>query len=102
MKIKQGVSLLGLTPQCVLGIVVAQAVFKRHGYDAVVTSVSDGIHKARSKHFIGNAFDLRTYMVEPGKLQSIVAELVQCLPEFDVVLESDHIHVEWDPVGKTS
>lgn len=101
MKLKQGVSLLGLTPQSCVGILVAYSIFREEGYDAVVTSGSEGSHKAKSKHYIGNAFDLRIGMVDADKRPPLVAKLAAALPGFDVILEADHIHVEWDPVGKT-
>ena len=107
MKLKPGVSLLGLTPQAAVGMAVAESVFARHGYEAIITSGSEGVHKAKSKHYIGNAFDLRVRNFGPSipdpphsTVQTLVQRLQEALPGFDVILEVDHVHVEWDPVGK--
>ena len=69
--------------------------------DTVVTSVSDGVHMRGSKHYLDpcQASDFRTWYLpsEPEK-RKFTKELQKRLGEdFDVVLESTHLHVEYDP-----
>lgn len=93
MKIKEGVRLKGIQPEMSVALQVANSLFVESREELVITSVSDGFHMAGSLHYAGHAVDLR---------RPIVSELAQELArrlgeEFDVVLEEDHIHVEYDP-----
>lgn len=99
--IKFGVDLRGLSPQMAVAHTIACWVyFKNTGnpYACVITSGSDGKHGPNSLHYKGKALDLRTNTILPALLPTLVKELRWALGEqFDVVLESDHIHVEFDP-----
>jgi len=67
-------------------------------YDCVITSASDGKHGPNSLHYSGQALDLRTRHIHGQGLQLVVDKLREALgSQFDVVLESDHIHLEFDP-----
>lgn len=99
-KIKHGVS-FGAYPQLAMAIAhnCIASVFAAHGCDCIVTSALDGEHSKNSLHYEGRALDYRTRHV-PRKdiLQDIVREIAEALgPEFDVVLEATHLHVEYDP-----
>lgn len=68
------------------------------GGGAIITSGIDGKHMQNSKHYTGHAFDFRTKYINLDTLKSIVAELKARLgPDFDVIDEGTHLHVEWDP-----
>lgn len=96
--IKSGVKLSGLQPQTVLAIMYAIVVCDRHATDFTITSVNDGRHGRGSLHGKGYAFDMRTRDMDDGVAEGVYVELKKCLSEeFDVVLENDHIHIEWDP-----
>jgi hypothetical protein len=71
-------------------------------YEATVTSGNDGKHSARSFHYNGNALDFRTkdlprspYAVTAHDYAMLIREGLT--RDFDVVVEEDHIHVEFDP-----
>lgn len=99
--LKAGVDLRGIAPECVMGIVIAAAAYEIHGVPFVITSVRDGKHGERSYHYRGMAFDCRLpsrYTGSEGTDEVIRDELKRALgPQFDVVLESDHLHCEFDP-----
>jgi hypothetical protein len=64
----------------------------------VITSILDGKHKPFSKHYEGNAFDIRIIQYLKTHITKLLEQLKKELgPDFDVVLESDHIHIEYDP-----
>ena len=93
--IKRGVRLHGIMPEVVLAIVVAGQVYDQLEKELVVTSVLDGKHMRASIHYIGGAVDLGL----PGE-HGIAARnrIARRLGgDFDVILESNHIHVEWQP-----
>ena len=81
-------------------IVTAVDVFQRHGLDAIITSGTDGTHRAGSLHYAGKAFDFRRWEADAaGVTAALVDELKTALgPDYDVILESTHIHVEHDPI----
>ena len=100
IKAKEGVDLTTLQPEAQSAAETAQTVFAEFGVEAVVTSTTEGKHKEGSKHDTGQAIDLRTRDFPKGKLKEVVESLAASLGEdYDVVLEKDHIHVEFDPKG---
>ena len=98
--IKHGVDLRGLSPQMAIAYTIACRCYGQ--YDCVITSANDSKHGPNSLHYKGQALDLRTRHLNGQGLQAVYLKLKESLGEqFDVVLESDHIHVEWDPKDKS-
>lgn len=98
MRLKPGVSIAGLRPELAIALHIAEAVYEDHGSELVITAGTDGTHSPGSLHYVGLAVDLRTTNVPSGRLDSIVNGLRDALgAEFDVVKESDHIHLEFQP-----
>lgn len=98
LKLKPGVRLNGVQAPMVLGALVVASVFAARGFDCVITAATDGQHKPGSLHYCGLALDFRTRHVGGNP---VLAELVDAIkaalgPEFDVVLEATHLHVEYD------
>ena len=101
MKLKPGVTMKGVCPEMVLGLIIVDSVvWRQFQVDPVVTSITDGKHMSGSRHYLGYAADLRIWGIE-DKIASVVPALQHALGEnFDVVHESDHIHLEFDPKTK--
>lgn len=99
IRYKEGVRLHDLTPQIVLAIQSAAAVWQELGApELVVTSCNDGIHRETSLHWCGMACDLRIWNLPEDRRRLAVSELERDLPpDFDVILESDHVHLEYQP-----
>ena len=72
-----------------------------HQYETnlVVTSCNDGHHSLTSLHYSGNAVDLRTRNLPDNITGHIVRDEIKknLNIDYDVVLESDHIHLEYQP-----
>lgn len=102
IKMKDGVKINGIKPEMVMGLIVAEGYFRSNGIDEmVVTSVVDGVHGFGSLHYVGYASDVRTWEILDDLLPKFTGGLSEALgPEFDVVLESDHIHIEFKPKHK--
>ena len=98
IRLKDGVTLGKLQPQAVLLAVVMDQVYAANGISVcVITSGDDGQHKRQSKHYEGRALDFRTRDMPAAKQTKVVAEARAALGrDFDIILESDHIHCEWD------
>ena len=101
MQLKKDVRVRGIQPETVVGMMVADSVFKTHGHNMVVTSCTEGKHSWTSLHYSGAAFDIRTRDIPADDLAPIIATLKGGLgPDFDVILEDSHIHIEHQPKGE--
>lgn len=66
------------------------------GKEIVITSLLDGKHSEKSLHYVGRAFDMRTYIYTHEELKSLVDALRQFEDVLDIVTEADHLHIEID------
>ena len=82
-------------------LAAGEMIWRDNGFEFVITSARDGIHSAGSLHYYGLAVDIRASEAWGYKYDEILALVDQLEDhlgdEYDVVLESDHIHVEYDP-----
>ena len=99
MKLKDGVRMSGVQQETVVAMMIANHVFiQQKKTQMVITSVMDGKHMPNSLHYTGFAFDIRTRDLIVRDILTHVKEIRAALgKEYDVVLESDHIHIEYDP-----
>ncbi len=89
---------IGMTSGLLLGLTAANEVYASHGIDMVVTSLNDATHSVTSLHYSGNAADLRILDLGSINPQTIVFEIKKRLNiHYDVILEHDHIHIEYQP-----
>ena len=98
MQLKQSAQIRGMRPEMAIALVVIESAFAKQGEHLVITSGTDGTHMPGSCHYKGLAVDIRLPS-NPENASVLVQRLKLWLPqsEFDVVLEKDHIHVEFDP-----
>ena len=74
---------------------VAQ-IYGAHNEDLYITSQREGLHGDITLHYDGWAFDIS--FPKHSSIQDVVAEIEEVLgPDFDIIVESDHIHIEYDP-----
>jgi len=95
MLIKAGVDISRLRPEIRKKLnEIARRVWSIEQEELVITSTYEGHHSEGSLHYADLAVDLRRH--NQGAL--VRAELRDKLGmDYDVVLEDDHIHVEYDP-----
>lgn len=100
MKLKLGVNPEGVLPETWHASGVIRAVYKRHGFEFVGTSLNDShADRLASLHNKGLACDVRTRFIPASTMAFIVSDIKELLePDgYDIVLEKDHLHVEYDP-----
>ena len=96
--LKPGVRITGMRPEILLAAVAAMEAYRAAGHDLMVTACVDGKHMAGSLHYAGAAIDLRTRDVVPADVQKLITQIKTCLgDDFDVLLEVDHLHIEFQP-----
>lgn len=101
-----GAIMIVVKPKTIEGMYAIANVYKSLGKELTVTSVCDGKHKAGSKHYEGYAFDCRTWKNSTGvqmslrEKEALANACRESLGEdWDVVVESTHLHIEYDPKG---
>ena len=97
MQLKEGVSVKGIRTELLLGLIIASDVYKKLGEDLVVTAVVDGKHRSGSLHYVGLGADLRTRFFKDNGKNAAKLLKVALGDEYDVVVEKDHIHMEYQP-----
>jgi len=96
IRLKDGARVAGIQPPLLLALIIADQVYGIQSEQCVVTSVSDSKHMPGSLHYIGQAADLR--MPGLNAKAAVLAELKSRLgSDYDVLIEADHIHVEYQP-----
>ncbi len=102
MRIKAGVSLAGLKIEMRDVLKAADLVWTHLGRKegVTVTSGLNGLHSAGSYHYYGYALDFRTYyfggVTKMDAWRRLKNRLKRISPCYDVAIEKDHIHVEYD------
>lgn len=97
MRVKHGVKLGSLKPQMVIAILAIEDELSGR---AVITSGCEDAPGRRpdSLHMSGYALDFRLPTKNIEDLDYLAGHLAELLgSEYDVVLEGDHFHVEYDP-----
>lgn len=101
LEVKDGVRFKVLMPQVINlfnALNGASASLKKN---ITITSGNDGEHKKNSYHYRDLALDVRRWGLEPNELDRLMDILrgvawKNIRGYYDVVLESNHIHVEFD------
>ena len=95
MNIKPGVHLQGIRPEIVVALTIADRVYADHESPLVITSGVEGKHMRNSLHYVGAAVDIRLPESEAKYMAGVLSYALG--EQYDVVLESTHIHIEFQP-----
>jgi len=93
-----------VTPKAVFIICACVNVAEALNLDIHITAVMNGKHMVGSKHYIGNAIDLRSknFPTLEAKQDFLKKVLARLGPGYEGFLEdgkqlNEHFHFEWDP-----
>lgn len=101
IKLKHGANPIGIRPEILLAVMVAEGIYKAAGFELVLTSINDSAHADTSRHYQGMAVDFRTREFSGEVGRTITEQLRQALGRQYLVLnESNHIHVSYKPRRK--
>jgi len=95
MLLKAGVDISRLERNTRRGLQLVANIFKTYDQELIITSTFEGNHSAGSLHYANRAFDIRKPTKELKEIADQVSHLLE--PDFDVVDESTHWHIEHDP-----
>lgn len=97
--IKEGSNVSGLRSEILLAYFIACSIYEKYPKsECVITEGTGGKHGVGSLHYVGLAIDIRTWYLTDGEKLEIVKKLKEKLgSQYDVVLEKDHIHIEFQP-----
>lgn len=88
----------GVQPHLIRLVVAVANAGDTLGYDLTITAGIDGEHAPKSLHYALRAIDVRTRNLTQVQVDKLMIELkVKLGPDYDVVLEDDHLHLEFDP-----
>ena len=95
MLIKAGVDISRLRREIRKRLTAIENIYNDYDNELIITSTFEGVHSASSLHYANLAIDFRL----PDKSRDeIIAEIRDYLKHnYDVCVEADHIHVEYDP-----
>jgi len=100
LQTKEHVSLHNIQPVMKLAMHKIKKCYDDLGFACLITSTDEGIHKKGSLHYLGLAIDLRTRNIPHNVLEILYLNIKQELnllsSKFQTILESNHIHVEYD------
>lgn len=102
INLKEGASLQGIPEFIIKTIQLLTRIALGLGFDLIVTSGTDSLNKhgggdrTKTLHDDGLAFDLRIKNMNNNQLTIFVSIAKAVLIGYDVVLEHNHIHVEYD------
>ena len=88
-----------MTPRLIVLVAAVANEAERLDFPVYITSGTDGRHMVGSKHYSGEAIDVRSYNFPSRQGVVAFAEKLRLRlgKDYDVVVEHDHIHLEYDP-----
>lgn len=92
------VNIQGIRPELLFAILVTNDIYKKFGQELVITSLNDSKHSKTSLHYAGCAFDARIFYFDDSEYSQVAAAIKTRLGiDYDVIIEKDHLHIEYQP-----
>jgi hypothetical protein len=95
MLIKAGVSIDRLDHSIRTKLNSMDYELKTYGSELIITSTYEGNHSPGSLHYQNKAIDIRYPRLKATEYITFLRNTLG--PNYDVIEENDHIHIEFDP-----
>ena len=95
MLIKAGVDISRLKREIRRSLVKTDAFVDHHNEELTITSTYEGNHGVGSLHYADEAYDIRRPLGVQLSNMSLLRDSLGS--DYDVVLNINHIHIEYDP-----
>jgi len=93
MLIKFGVSIEKLARPIRIILELVETEYNKFAVEAVITSTFEGNHRLNSLHYQNLAIDFRKI----EQIEEVAKKLkAQLSDDYDIIVESDNLHVEYD------
>lgn len=98
LALKEGVDIRGIRTEIWAGATIVASCFAEQKIHCVITSCKEGKHMDKSLHYKGLAVDIRSRDIPLQTAAALIATCKEALgAQFDLVVEGDHWHLEYDP-----
>jgi len=95
MEIKEGADIRGLSRFLSPAMIQIQHIYDDYSEPFIITCGLNGAHSAGSKHYRGEAIDIRTRNFGTSQKTVIYQRIKSALGcGYDVVMEKTHFHIE--------
>ncbi len=96
--IKSGARVFGIKPELLLALIVADGIWTERGKMLTVTSFTEGKYMPGNLHYKGPGVDFLSNDLGNQEQADLLTTLKSRLgSDWNVLLEGDHYHVEFDP-----
>ena len=96
MLVKAGVDISRLNREIRRALSTINSIHLLEQYELIITSTCEGNHSAGSLHYANDAVDIR-YPKKANKDKTVKKIRKLLGPDYDVVPEKDHRHIEYEP-----
>ena len=95
MKRKQSCRVGGTQPEMIIALLLIEPVLNEYAQELVWTEGTGGKHSDTSRHYSGNAIDVRTWKLqEDGTEEECADKLRTALgTEYRVIIHDTHFHI---------
>ena len=77
MKLKDGIIVNGMRPEILLAIYIIEPILLALHQELIITEICGGKHSTNSKHYLGCAIDIRTWVLTENGTIDECAKLLQ-------------------------
>ena len=98
MRLKLGAKINGVQPEMLWCMMIIEPILDEYNQELILTSITDGEHSSKSRHYIGYAIDIRTWQLKQDQKTGECATRMQDAlgKEFYVHVEDTHIHIQFN------
>ena len=97
-QLKEGALVGNMQVPILFALWVIEPILESFGQKLIITEIAGGKHSSNSKHYLGQAVDIRTWsLAAASNVHECGIALQKALgSEYFVLVETDHIHIQFN------